>query len=446
MRAVLSPVLLLMAVESSAAQFELLRYEDNFATQRHNCTERRPMACWKHRPLGEDATVSIGGGLRWRYEYIDNPAFGDAPQDRAGVVLQRYSIFADLAWGAHWRGFAQLGMSLAHGRADGPSPVDANRLDPTNLFGEWRANTATGTRGVRVGIQELRFGSGRLIDVREGPNVRRSFEMARAYAHYGDWRVDVIAGVPREHRPGTFDDARLDSQHLHGVYGAGRGWDVYLLHYEDARARYLNAAAHERRWTFGARRFEDRGAWAWNWEFMAQGGRYGNADIRAWSVATDTGYTFEATVWQPQVALLASIASGDRDPDDGRLQTFNPMYPRGNYFGDEATLGPRNFFNLQPVLRLQPTPRMELSGRVDFFWRHRTQDGVYAPNGRLIRAPGDSNARHVATIASLSADWVLTPGWDAAMTLAYFRPGSFLRETGAHAPLRHVEMTIQHQF
>lgn len=90
----------------------------------------------------------------------------------------------------------------------------------------------------------------------------------------------------------------------------------------------------------------------------------------------------------------------NKDPDDDRLGTLNPLYPQGNYFGDEATLGPRNFFNVHPVLTLRPAPAVQLNAGLDFFWRHSRRDGVYAPGGMLIRATGDSRARYVATIAT----------------------------------------------
>jgi hypothetical protein len=451
MRAPLLALPLLLAADSALGQFRPLRYEDDFAAQRQACADDDLMACWKDRPIGDGASLSLGGELRWRYEYADNPGYGEDPQDRWGAFLQRHSVFADLRVGEHWRGFAQLGASLANGRAEGPSPVDANRLDPTNLFVEWHgAAERDGRFGLRAGIQELRMGSARLIDARDGTNVRRSFDAVRVYATSGDWYVDAFAAAPRQNRPGSFDDARSRTQALRGVYAtrarAGGGWDVYLLHYEDRAARYVQGVAHERRWTLGTRAFGSHGDWDWNWESALQGGRFGGAGIRAWTLATETGRTFGDAAGQPRLALLAAVASGDGDPDDDRLGTFNPMYPRGNYFGEEATLGPRNFFNLQPALSLRPTQRIELNASLDLFWRYSTREGVYAPNGTLIRAPGDSRARHVATIASFGASWMPSPRWSSSAVVAYSRPGPFLRETGAHDSLRYMELTLQYRF
>lgn len=448
MRAAWLGIPLLLAADAALAQFRPLRFDDDFSAQRQECGVNSRSACWKDRPVAEQVRLSIGGNLRWRYEHAGNPRYGLERQDRWGVLMQRGSVFADLRVGEHWRGFAQLASSATNGRAAGPSPVDENRLDPTNLFVEWRS-AAEGI-GVRVGIQELQFGSGRAIDAREGPNVRRSFEAVRAYAASGPWLVDAFAAAPRQNRPGSFDDARSQTQALRGIYATRNGgvtsWDVYALHYEDTIARYGQAVGHERRWSVGSRVFGSRKGWDWNGEVAVQGGRFGAEQIRAWSLATDTGYTYSGAAGQPRVALLLAVASGDKDPGDKRLGTLNPLYPRGNYFGDEATLGPRNFANVHPALTLRPAPGVQLNASLDFFWRHSTRDGVYAPNGMLIRAAGDSRARYVATIASLGATWTLAKGWSSTAVGAYAQPGAFLRETGADDPLSFVSLSAQYRF
>lgn len=437
---------------AGAQSFNMLRYDDDFAAQRAACTPSSPLACWKDRPVADDVRISLGGNARWRYEFTGNPAYGEDPQDRWGALLQRYTLFADVRVGQQWHAFAQMSTSLANGRREGPSPVDENRLDPSNLFLEWQAPTPNGQQvGVRAGIQELRLGSSRLIDARDGTNVRRTFDAVRGYVTSGPWRMDAFVAAPRLNRPGSLDDARSRTQALRGLYvtranEAGQGWDTYLLHYEDKAARYARGSAHERRWTLGTRVFGKQGNWDWNWEVAGQAGRFGDDGIRAWTVATETGYRYADVAWQPRVALLAAAASGDRGGENKRLGTFNPMYPRGNYFGEEATLGPRNFFNLQPTLTVQPLPQVELTASLSAFWRASAQDGVYAPSGALMRAPGDSRARYVATVASFGATWQPAPGWSTSLVLANLWPGRFLQETGMHEPLRYVELTALYSF
>ena len=67
--------------------------------------------------------------------------------------------------------------------------------------------------------------------------------------------------------------------------------------------------------------------------------------------------------------LSANVASGDRDPQRPRPRTFNPLFPRGNYFSEDATLGPLNFYNTHLFLTVHPSPAWSLTADYDLFWR-----------------------------------------------------------------------------
>src|SRR3546814_17711340 len=78
--------------------------------------------------------LSLGGEIRQRYEYTHYPAFGEDPQDQAGVWLQRHVLHGDLQLGPHVRVFGELFSALEAGRKNGPSPVDENELEVQNAF------------------------------------------------------------------------------------------------------------------------------------------------------------------------------------------------------------------------------------------------------------------------------------------------------------------------
>ena len=103
------------------------------------------------------------------------------------------------------------------------------------------------------------------------------------------------------------------------------------------------------------------------------------------------------------------LASGDRNPDDPDLQTFNPLFPRGNYFSELALLGPRNFYNVHPFLTVNPRDDLSLTADFDFFWRLETEDGIYNPGGQLLCSGAGSDAHHVGNELSLNATWQINP-------------------------------------
>lgn len=409
-------------------------------------------------PLSADrsAWLSLGGEIRERYEYTHDPLWGEEPQDDHGVFLQRYIVQGDLRLDPHVRLFGQLHSAREDGRTGPTSPVDENRLDVQQAFLDLSAPLGAGMSGtLRSGRQELRYGSGRLVDVREGPNVRRKFDGGRVRLDLGDWRLDGIAARPADDEPGMFDDGTNGSRALWGGYATGQSpaWlpfgtslDLYYLGFRDDDASYDQGIGPETRQTLGARLWGEQAEWDWNWEFIGQFGELGRGDIRAWSVASDTGYTWQETFLTPRLGLSANIASGDEDPDDQDLETFNPLYPRGSYFSELALLGPRNFYNLHPFLTVNPTDRLAITADADFFWRLQTEDGIYSPSGQVLRSRAGSDARYVGTEVSLNASWQVDERVNLTGVYAHFFPGEFIRKTGPAKDIDYVELTLKVQF
>jgi hypothetical protein len=64
--------------------------------------------------------------------------------------------------------------------------------------------------------------------------------------------------------------------------------------------------------------------WDFDYEGLWQFGTFGSADIRAWTVASETGYRFPNVPLKPRFSLKADVSSGD-DPRTNTLGTFNPL-------------------------------------------------------------------------------------------------------------------------
>ena len=64
----------------------------------------------------------------------------------------------------------------------------------------------------------------------------------------------------------------------------------------------------------------------WDMETMYQTGHVGDKTIAAWAVGSMLGYTLD-TPWTPRFGLQVDAASGDRHLNDGRVETFNPLFP-----------------------------------------------------------------------------------------------------------------------
>jgi hypothetical protein len=196
------------------------------------------------------------------------------------------------------------------------------------------------------------------------------------------------------------------------------------------RANYAEGTADETRHSLGLRLFGARDRLDWNYEFVYQGGDFGNEDIRAWTVASITGYTLSDLKWAPRLALSANIASGDDDPADGELNTFNPLFPNLAYFEEAAVLAPQNFYNIEPEITVSPTEKLSVSLDWNFFWRLQSNDAVYARGLNPLAGTASASGHFVAHVPSISVDYQLNRHVALDLSFSYFFAGDVIDHAG----------------
>jgi hypothetical protein len=433
---------------------EKLCYEEDYSYLREPGAPQSWLDPIKFVPLPglQGSYLSIGGEIRWRYDNRDNTVWGDEADDDHGAFLQRYLLHADLHVGEHIRAFVQLRSALETGR-ESSSPVEDGPLAFQQGFLEVSRVLRDVSAQLRVGRQELLFGSERLVSVREGTTIRRRFDLVRADLNWPHLTLTAVAGYLTENQDQVFHDGTDEDQALWGLYSVWRdlprlpgALDLYYLGYRNRAGTFEQGTARERRHTIGLRLWGAQQGFDWNGEAFYQFGDFGRGSISAWSVALDSGYTLEDVPWAPRLGLNANIASGDRDPADADLETFNAIFPRGNYFSHLALLGPRNFFNVHPGLSLAPHPDVTLGLDVNLFWRLSRDDGIYAPNGQLLRAGAGSDARFVGTALSAALDWRIDRSLFFGLVYTQAFPGAFIEDTGPDRIIRFVEVTLRFQF
>jgi len=157
-------------------------------------------------------------------------------------------------------------------------------------------------------------------------------------------------------------------------------------------------------------------------------GSFGNGDIQAWTAASDVGFTFENAPLKPRLGLKANVTSGD-NPNNADLQTFNPLFPKGAYFGEPALIGPANHIDVHPQQELALRRNVMLTLDWDCFWRESTHEGIYGPAVNLIQSGQTSNARYVGHQAEMMLEWRLDRHITLAADYAHFFAGDFLKQT-----------------
>ena len=445
------------ACPSTRPAFQTLRYEEDYSFLRDPDCRTDVWDRIKYMPLSEagDVYLSLGGDLRERYEYFHNAQWGQGPQDPDGFLTQRYMPYLDLHLWTWGRFFGQLKSNLESGRTGGPRPTDRDELDAHQVFVDLSLppDPQYGLT-LRAGRQELAYGSQRIISVREGPNVRQSFDAVRGILRYGSWRVDAFVSQPAETNEGIFDDKTDQKRRLWGVYAVGPSpagqvlnLDAYYLGFRRQDAKFdTGIIAHELRHSLGIRLWGRAVDWDYNLEALYQFGKFGQSEIQAWTAASDIGYTLSRLPLTPRLGLKADIISGDRDRDDRTLGTFNALFPKGAYFGEIALIGPANLVDVHPSIDLRLTRDLILSGTWDIFWRESRDDGIYNSALVLLRSGRASRALFIGHQTEVQMEWRVSRHLALTMNYAHFFAGPFLKDTGPAHDVDYASGWVTYRF
>jgi Alginate export len=438
---------------SQEGGFKMLRYEEDYGFYKNDT-----LANWyqklKFSPVSanKNSYFSFGGDIRYQYFWFENEDWGDAPEDRDGFVLTRYLGHVDAHFGENFRAFAQLQTSLASGKESGISPVDENQLDLHQGFLEWTFfNKNQQSFFARIGRQELLYGSQRLISVREGPNSRQAFDAIKGHFQNTRFQSDVFFSYTVTPKNKIFDDPFFKGNKLWGFYtmihncSIFQNIDLYYLGIKKAESSFNDLIANELRHSVGTRIWKKSGNWQYDFEGVYQWGKFGENNIAAWTISSNTAYLFSAK--SPlKLGLKTEMISGDKWKEDGELNTFNPLFPRGAYFGLAALIGPSNLFDLHPYFEWELPSHLTLQFDYDVFWRMSKNDGVYGPNTRMIYPSNHSDLRHIGQQLGSAVVYSPNPFLEFEIELTWFKTGRYLAEVSAGKNILMAGTTLQLKF
>ncbi|BFP43436.1 hypothetical protein FGF1_42810 [Flavobacteriaceae bacterium GF1] len=376
-----------------------------------------------------DFYASIGGDVRFLYEWVNNRFEGQTSDD--GYLLSRFMLHTDVRLGKNFRMFGQLGSTQENGRQLGPRPIDEDNAFIHQLFADIKINfTVQGNIVLRIGRQETVLGASRLITMREGPNTRLSFDGIRTLINWSKWDINLLYLRPVNNRRGPFDNRIFENgRDLFGLYAnktvrTNFTYDLFFLGYNNENARFHQGSGDENRYILGARFFGNKGNFDYDIEGGYQFGTFdqdaGKGNIKAYGGGFNAGYTFQQLFCTPRIGLKADYISGDRDSDDLDLNTVNVLFPRQGYFRGAAAFAAANLASVHPELILKPAKDMQLVLDWSWYWRPSTADGTYAPNGLPNNPLSIGNENYLGSQANTEFFWKVNRNISVLATYAHF--------------------------
>ncbi len=392
----------------------------------------------KYIQLGkQDWSIGFSGEVRLRQQGFRIRETSVDSEIRDSYLLQRYLLGLDLRMGKRFRFYGEIQSGIISGKVDSPRQTDKDLLDIHQGFLQYRSPEASDrSLQIRVGRQELNIGSSRLIAAAQGLNVKRSFDGAAVSYDVGIWNAQ--AGVARlvKLEPGVVDDPPDPGQNFWAASLARRGFPfqnsivgVYYLGVDRKLSQYVQGQGPEQRHTVGMRFAGTRDRLDFSYDLIFQWGRFQALEVRSWALATDTGYRLGDGRVRPRVGLSANYAAGDRDPADGKLQSFNPLFPGSTYSGLVGLFGPTNLADLTPSLRIPVLANLLLAAESPFYWRTSGSDGIYSIDLRVLLDGQHTKASYVGTNPGIVVSWQPFQHVNVSGVVTRFVPGAFLTRT-----------------
>src|SRR5277367_92112 len=394
----------------------------------------------KYIPLSADdpkTYLSLGAGLRERFEANDATSFGVGTNRSQDYVISRAEVNADLRVAGQFQLFIQLQNDNAFDKKN-LTPVDQDRLDLEQAFVALTEPLDSGLLKMRLGRQQFGFDLQRFVSVRDGPNVRQSYDAAWIDYERGPWRCITFYSHPVQVRDLQPFDDYSNNQLTYGGFRVERkimgsaNLAAYVSRFTQDGAKFPTAHGNERRDIVDVRFAGTNGSLDWDLEAMNQAGRIGFEDIEAWAFGSLAGYTLTEIPWAPRLGIQADAASGDKNPHDQQLNTFNPLFPNGYYVTLAGYTGYVNFIHLKPSVTVHPLANLKLIGAVGFQWRETAADAVYTQPDIPIAGSVGHPGRYTGTYGQFRTDYILSSHVSLALEFVHFAIGSAVREVGGH--------------
>jgi len=395
----------------------------------------------KNIDLGDDWRLTLGGEMRFRLEAETNKAFGATEPAQDTFTLYRYMLHADLRFKKLFRVFAQGIAAFDEDRDLAPRPTDEDEWDVQQLFADWRFLGEDHPLTLRVGRQEWGYGKGRLMATSDWANVRRAlFDGVKLYAKGKTWDVDLwyAKPVPVQRKQRDRFDEDYD---LYGAYATykgipGHGVDFYFFAVDDTgnNVNPNGKAGDKSTYTLGSRFWGKSEPWDYEAELAGQWGHWAGDTVQAWSWTLDGGYTLGQMPWKPRLGTGFDWASGDENPVDGKVGTFDQLFPLAHvYFGFLDLIGRQNVTAVNVNLSAWPVAeRVRTAMTYHAFWLSADRDALYGTNGAPGRRdPTGRSGTEIGHELDLTLSWKIDVHSSLLLGYSHFWDSDFVINTGS---------------
>lgn len=352
----------------------------------------------------------------------------------------------------------QSSFELDSDRPNLPGVLGAEGDDPFDLR---QAYVMAGSPdfNVTLGRQLLRYGDERLVGSFDWNNFGRTFDAVKVHLTPAKgWSLEGFASSVV-----VIDSDELNLSDLFNGNSTGRNQVFSGLYLSTATlcpfgstTDFYALELHEESAvggtdfvTLGTRLKADvtkTGGWDFESDMAVQTGDLRGRDLSAFAGHWGAGRIWTQSAWKPRLFAEYNFATGDDNPADRDVGTFQNLFPTNHkFYGYMDLFSWQNLHNPALSFSVQPSDATKVQLDYHGFWLADTNDAWYRANGvtqvRPITPGADS---FVGTELDLTATWKVNSHLGVLAGYAHFFSGDYVKETGAgdDADFAYLQATI----
>jgi hypothetical protein len=431
------PPFLVSAVNSGTTNFaaNLIRQTSDCGTAEDTCGDPGHLTIADLFATDEDCWIQAGGSYRYRYHHENNMRSGGLSGRDDQFALHQTRIWMDATFNDRFTVHAGFIDAASFGETFAPRADEVNRADLYQLYADTVISDDDGTLTARLGRQEMRYGSARLIMAPIWANRRRTHDGARLMWKADDWDVDAFWVRPAFRDPAHFTafDSSNHNQQLYGIFSTYKNLedanlDLYWLAFDNESGSRPDIAG-ARYDTIGSRWYGGTDDLLYEFEGGYQFGQNPDDSTHSAGFATGgMGRSFSDATWSPELWFFYDWASGSDTIGNG----FHTYVQRAHYFlGNMDIYGRRNLQDANVRLTTKPTESVSFVIWYHYFMLATMQDVPYNLNMRpFANLPaGSAGSRDLGHELDFTVTWQMTEQTQFRVGYNYFWAGRFYDTT-----------------
>jgi hypothetical protein len=295
----------------------------------------------------------------------------------------------------------------------------------------------------RIGRQLLSYGDERLVGPLDWLNQGRSFDALKFHFETPSWWIDAFTSSVVNFERSKFnqsdwmDGEESRNQTFSGIYFSTTAidtqtTDLYVFQLHEGGGSDADFFTFGTRWKADVKKLK---GWDYEVEMAGQAGELQGRDLGAFAGHWGAGYIGHNLPWKPRIFAEYNFATGDDNPADDDIGTFQNLFPTNHkFYGFMDVFSWKNLHN--PAISLSVQPHQSLTARLDYhlFWLADTHDAWYRANGITAVRPITPGAESFAgSEVDLTLTWKATACLGLQAGYSHFFAGGYLRAAGSKA-------------